>query len=648
MNLNEESSPIPFLNTSITSPEPFESKSKAKAILLTWKDVSVMVPDRTVEGGRRHILRGLTGYVAPGEVVAVMGPSGSGKSTLLDALAGRLDSNTNTRLKGDILVNGRKEALAFGTSAYVTQDDNLMSTLTVREAMYYSAQLQLPDSMSKKDKKDRAEATIRDMGLQDAVDTRIGGWGAKGISGGEKRRLSVGIEILTSPKLLFLDEPTSGLDSAAAFHVMNHIVKLSKHDNLSVVASIHQPSSEVFELFKNLCLLSGGRTLYFGSTMGANEFFASNGFVCPTMRNPSDHYLRTINKDFDMDVEQGIVGTTRSASEATEILIKAYQTSDTFRQVQHYVNMISCEKNDGSRTKKIIRRAGFVTQCLVLTQRSFVNMSRDLGYYWFRFGIYLVLNLCIGTLFYDIGHTYGSIQARGSVLTFISAFMTVLSVGGFPSFIEDMKIFSGERLNGHYSVASFVVANSLSSIPYLLLVSAIPATMAYYLVGLQRSFDHFVYFILLLFLDLMLVESLMMAVAPIVPDYLTGIITGSGIQGVFLLNGGFFRLPNDIPKPVWKYPVYHISYHKYAFQGFYKNEFQGLIFPNELKGGQSVITGDEIVKNVWQMETSYSKWIDLVVILAMLVVYRLMFWGVLIASEKFKPMVKGFLTRTKD
>ncbi|CAK9163271.1 unnamed protein product [Ilex paraguariensis] len=146
-----------------------------------------------------------------------------------------------------------------------------MTTLTVREAVYYSAQLQLPDSMSKYEKKERADATIREMGLQDAMDTRIGGWSVKGLSGGQKRRVSICIEILTRPKLLFLDEPTSGLDSAASYHVMNRIIRLAQQDRRTIIASIHQPSSEVFELFQNLCLLSSGRTVYFGSTSAANE-----------------------------------------------------------------------------------------------------------------------------------------------------------------------------------------------------------------------------------------------------------------------------------------------------------------------------------------------------------------------------------------
>uniref|UniRef100_A0A7N2M1L1 Uncharacterized protein n=1 Tax=Quercus lobata TaxID=97700 RepID=A0A7N2M1L1_QUELO len=464
---------------------------------------------------------------------------------------------------GEIFINGRKETLAFGTSAYVTQDDTLMTTLTVREAMYYSAQLQLPDSMSKFEKKERVEMTIKEMGLHDSMDTRIGGWSIKGLSGGQKRRVSICIEILTRLKLLFLDEPTSGLDSATSFHVMSRIVKLARQDGRTVIASIHQPSSEVFELFNNLCLLSTGMTVYFGSILMAKE-----GII----------------QDPD--------GTT-STEEVINILINSYKSSGTFQEVQHLVSKI-CQQNEGTLEKKG-SQASFITQCLVITSRSFVNMYRDLGYYWLRLAIYIALCLCVGTIFHDIGFTFGSIQARGSMLMFVAAFLTFMAIGGFPSFVEDMKIFGRERLNGHYGVSAYVIGNIFSSLPYLLIISLLPGAIAYYLVGLQKSFEHFAYFVLVLFVCMMLVESLMMIVASIVPDFLMGIITGAGIQGVMMLNGGFFRLPNDLPKPFWRYPMYYIAFHKYANQGFYKNEFEGLTFPNNQAGGSSTITGEEIL-----------------------------------------------------
>lgn len=161
----------------------------------------------------------------------------------------------------------------------MTQDETLIATLTVREAVYYSAQLQLPNSMSKSEKKERAEMTIREMGLQDAMNTRIGGWGAKGLSGGQKRRVSICIEILTRPNLLFLDEPTSGLDSAASYYVMSRIAKLEQREGRTIVTSIHQPSSEVFRLFTNLCLLSSGRVVYFGPASATIEVIGKGSFL---------------------------------------------------------------------------------------------------------------------------------------------------------------------------------------------------------------------------------------------------------------------------------------------------------------------------------------------------------------------------------
>lgn len=328
------------------------------------------------------------------------------------------------------------------------------------------------------------------------------------------------------------------------------------------------------------------------------------------------------------------------AEEAINILVNSYKSSDTYYQIQQGVLEI-CQKKTGILDKKG-NQASFVTQCLVLTRRSFVNMYRDLGYYWLRLAIYVALCLCVGTIFYDIGDSYGSIQARGSMLMFVAAFLTFMAIGGFPSFVEDMKIFGRERLNGHYGVAAFVVGNTISSIPYLLIISLLPGAIAYYLVGLQKGFEHFAFFCMLLFMCMMLVESLMMTVASIVPDFLMGIITGAGIQGVMMLNGGFFRLPNDLPKPFWRYPMYYIAFHKYANQGFYKNEFEGLTFPRDQSSGSSTISGEEILRNVWQVEMGYSKWIDIAILFGMVVLYRLVFLGIIKAVEKLKPVLRSF------
>ncbi|KAF9666069.1 hypothetical protein SADUNF_Sadunf16G0190400 [Salix dunnii] len=607
-------------------------------VFLTWKDLWVTVSNG--KKGSKSILQGLTGYAQPGELLAIMGPSGCGKSTLLDTLAGRLGSNT--RQTGDILINGHKQRLAYGTSAYVTQDDTLITTLTVKEAVYYSAQLQLPDSMSRAEKKERAEMIIREMGLQDAMNTRIGGWGSKGLSGGQKRRVSICIEIITHPKLLFLDEPTSGLDSAASYYVMSRIARLDHKDEntRTVIASIHQPSGEVFQLFDSLCLLSAGKVVYFGPASQANEFFALNGFPCPTLQNPSDHFLKTINKDFETDLEKGLEDSI-TAEVAINLLTKAYKSSDNYQQVKRLVTEI-CKKDGGTLEER--SHSSFLTQCLVLTRRSFVNMYRDLGYYWLRVAIYVSLSLGLATLFYNLGSDNDSIQDRGSLLMFIASFLTFMTIGGFPSFVEDMKVFERERLNGHYGATAFVIGNTFSALPYLLLISVIPGAIAYFLPGLHKGYEHFIYFVSVLFACMMLVESLMMTVASMVPNFLMGIITGAGIQAFMVLGGGFFRLPNDLPKPFWKYPMYYIAFHKYAYQGMFKNEFEGLTFLSNQAGGPQTIPGETILRDRWQVEMGVSKWVDLAILLGMVVLYRILFLVIIKTTEKIKPIITAFVS----
>ena len=203
------------------------------------------------------------------------------------------------------------------------------------------------------------------------------------------------------------------------------------------------------------------------------------------------------------------------------------------------------------------------------------------------------------------------------------------------------QIFRRERLNGHYGVSAFVISNWLSATPYLVLIAVLPGAIAYYLSGLKRRVDHFMYFTLVLCSCTMLVEGLMMIVAAIVPDFLMGIITGAGIQGIMMLNCGFFQLPSKLPKIVWKYPMFYISFHKYALQGFYKNEFLGLVLENNPGVGDKTITGEQVISVLFETEMGHSKWVDFAVLCGMIVAYRLLFVIIIKVVDKLKPMFKG-------
>ncbi|PWA44303.1 ABC-2 type transporter family protein [Artemisia annua] len=421
---------------------------KQRATYLVWQDLRVMLPN-SGDGPTKRLLHGINGFAEPGRIMAIMGPSGSGKSTLLDALAGRLAKNVV--MTGNVLLNGEEKKLTYGGVAYVTQEDVLMGTLSVRETITYSAHLRLPNTMSKEEVRDTIEGTIIEMGLEDCADTLVGNWHLRGISGGEKKRLSIALEILVRPRLMFLDEPTSGLDSASAFFVA-HALRGVARDGRTVISSIHQPSSEVFALFDDLFLLSGGETVYFGEAKDAIEFFAESGFPCPIKRNPADHFLRCINSDFDA-VTATLKGSLRIHEERQETdpfmnlvtaeikarLVEKYRWSKQAAKARSKMKQLSAIRGSETMTSTA-SQAGWWKQLITLTKRSFVNMSRDMGYYWLRIVIYLVISVCVGTIFYDVGTSYTAILARGACGGFIAGFMTFMSIGSFPSFIEDMKV----------------------------------------------------------------------------------------------------------------------------------------------------------------------------------------------------------------
>lgn len=618
---------------------------------LAWKDLTVVVS--LGNGDTQNVLDKLSGYAEPGSFTALMGPSGSGKSTMLDALSGRLAANAF--LSGTILLNGRRANLSFGTAAYVTQDDNLIGTLTVRETISYSARLRLPDRMAWSDKRALVESTIIEMGLQDCADTVIGNWHLRGISGGERRRVSIALEILMRPRLLFLDEPTSGLDSASAFFVTQTLRGLSR-DGRTVIASIHQPSSEVFELFDRLYLLSGGKTVYFGQASEAYEFFAQAGFPCPALRNPSDHFLRCINSDFDK-VKATLKGSMKmrfemnddpvdrvTTAEAIRTLVDSYRASQYCYSAKEKIEEMS--KIKGTVLDSGGSQASFLMQAFTLTIRSFVNMSRDFGYYWLRLVIYLVVTVCIGTIYLNVGTSYSAILARGACASFVFGFVTFMSIGGFPSFVEDMKVFQRERLNGHYGVGAFVISNTLSAMPFLILITFLSGTVCYFMVRLHPGFMHYVFFVLCLYASVTVVESLMMAIASIVPNFLMGIIIGAGIQGIFMLVSGYFRLPNDIPKPFWRYPMSYISFHFWALQGQYQNDLKGLIFDNQTPDLPK-IPGEYILENVFQIDMNRSKWVDLSVLFSMIIIYRIIFFIMIKVNEDVTPWVRGYIARRR-
>ncbi|XP_061955635.1 ABC transporter G family member 15-like [Populus nigra] len=614
---------------------------------LVWENLTVELPSMITSGSTRKLLSNLSGYAEPGHIMAIMGPSGSGKSTLLDSLAGRLSSNV--KMSGKVLINAKRSSIDCGDISYVTQEDFFLGTLTVRETITYSAHLRLPRKMTKEEIDSVVDNTIMEMGLQDCADSKIGNWHLRGISTGEKKRLSISVEILTRPHIMLLDEPTTGLDSASAFFVIRALSNVA-YDGKIVIFSIHQPSSDVFNLLDDLLLLSGGETVYFGEAKMAVKFFAEAGFPCPTKRNPSDHFLRCINLDFDIIAEallryQNICAIPESSSysvkmktaEIRETLIEKYKCSEfsinTRRRIQEISEEPAIEPN-----KRINARSW--KQLSTLTRRSFVNMHRDIGYYWLRMVLYVLISISIGVLFFNSGTDRETILERAKCVCFVYGFMICLSCGGLPFFIEEMKVFRRERLVGDYGEAVLVLSNFFSSFPFLLAISLLSGTIIYYMVKFHPGFPHYAFFCINLFCCLSVIETCMMIVASLVPNVLMGIGIGTGVIVFMMMASEIFRPVPDLPKFFWRYPVSYISFATWAIQGEYKNEMIGLEF-DPLLPGNSKVKGETVLQTVFGIPLSHSKWWDLTALLFLLLTHRLVLYMVL----KYKDRIASKFPR---
>ncbi|KAF9088595.1 hypothetical protein BGX29_000204 [Mortierella sp. GBA35] len=269
----------------IALPDDEAAKLMAEHIpaTLMFKDMSYVV-------GGKEVLRDVSGLVRPGQVMAIMGASGAGKTSLLDILARRHKSGT---VHGNIYINGRtiSHSEYKRVVGYVDQEDTLMSTLTVYETILYSALLRLPRDMSYDAKRFRVMETMSELGILGIKDMKIGASGQRSISGGEKRRVSIACELVTSPSILFLDEPTSGLDSYNAYNVVECLVTLARNYNRTVVCTIHQPRSNIFALFDQLILMAKGNLVFSGETRNLNAHLRSLGHPCPEGFNMADYML---------------------------------------------------------------------------------------------------------------------------------------------------------------------------------------------------------------------------------------------------------------------------------------------------------------------------------------------------------------------
>lgn len=519
---------------------------------LSWKNLSYIVDTKkTVQcpDGRKTILNNVSGRCAPGELTAVMGPSGCGKTTLLDILADRISSGT---IQGEIALNGetRNVKTFRAVSSYVAQEDSLLGSFTVLETLEMAARLSLPNSVTHQAIVERVQTVIDEMGLRVCEHTLVGDIFRKGISGGQKRRLSVAIELLSDPSVLLLDEPTSGLDSASTHNVMQFVSRLCA-ENKTVICTIHQPSSLVYEMFTNVAILTAGETVYFGRREHIIDHFSAAGYQCPMYMNPAEYFISLVNSDFEghADIKK---------------LVQSFSSSSIASKVVQGIEADAA----GARTAApvIPVKPSALRQFVVLMQRNTLNNIRNPGIYWVRLAMYTMLAFMVGTMYLSTNDAISE-EDMIPLLFYVQAFLVFMSVAVLPFFIEQRAVFLRERANSGLNVFSFALSNFIATLPGIFLIALVSTLLVVLLSGLHG----FWYFLLNLFLSLVVAESLMHVIGAAVPHYIIGIALGAGIYGMFMLCEGFM-VPKETIPDYWIW-AYYIAFHSYSFKSFVYEHF---------------------------------------------------------------------------
>jgi len=296
------------LNDDKPSSQPFASNNgnNGKKNHLVWSRINLKLMEKKKgkDNVKLDILKDVWGTAQVGKTTAIMGASGAGKTSLFQVLTGRIPSQGNLVQEGEIYLGGvrvdprnREHRKLFG---YVAQEDTLHETSTPREALRFSAKLRLPCTTTDEEIEQLVDKKLKALGLESAADTVIGGGFKKGISGGQKKRVSIGVELIASPSIVFLDEPTSGLDSYAAAQVMQLLDDVAKAGNI-VLFTIHQPSSKVFSSFDDLLLLNKGQIMHQGSVTNIADDFSAAGFPMPDNYNPAD-WVIDVSETNNIDV----------------------------------------------------------------------------------------------------------------------------------------------------------------------------------------------------------------------------------------------------------------------------------------------------------------------------------------------------------
>lgn len=525
---------------------------------------------------RKVLLNNISGEAREGEVIAVLGASGAGKSTLIDALAGRIERKS---LKGSVTLNGEaiESRVLKIISAYVMQDDLLYPMLTVEETLMYAAEFRLPRMVPKAKKKTRVEALIDQLGLRRAMNTVIGDEAHRGVSGGERRRVSIGMDIIHDPILLFLDEPTSGLDSTSAFMVIKVLQGIARSGSI-VMMSLHQPSYRILDLLDRLLLLSRGNTVYDGSPLDLSRFLKDFGNPVPENANQTEFALDVIRELEDspggitslveFNHSWQMMNKKKEAQEMPNLSLK-----DAIKASISRGKLVSADTStDNSNFTSIPDFSNpFFIEVTILSKRLLRNLSRLPELFGMRLGTIFLTGLILASLYWQLDNSPKGSDERFAFLSFTLITIFFACLEEIPFFIEERFILIRETAYNAYRILSYVLAHTLLTIPACITLALALSLTTFWSVGLSGGCSGFFFYFLVILFSFWAGSSFTAFISSIISDTTISFTVSVSILAYFLLFSGFYIHRESIPK-YWKW-FHYISMVKYPYQAITKNEF---------------------------------------------------------------------------
>ncbi|KAL4561289.1 hypothetical protein LXL04_033453 [Taraxacum kok-saghyz] len=600
-------------------PPPYPSKPSYK---LTVKNLSytikssyqITLPWLLNKSKRIDILKSVSFTAQSSEIMAIVGPSGSGKSSLLHFISGRVRDNTwdpkTTISLNDFPITSPSQMKKI--CGFVAQEDNLLPLLTVKETLMYSAKFRLTE-MSSKEKEHRVECLIHELGLVHVRNSYIGDEDDRGISGGERKRVSIGVDMIPDPPILLLDEPTSGLDSSSALQVVELLSNMSTSKQRTIILSIHQPSYRVLQYISNFLILSNGSVIHNGSLYSLEETINQLGFEIPTQLNALE---------FSMEIKETLetsynskepIPTFRELIEPSFATVWAEQTNGTFQEL-----LRRDQNTPNARHNEI----------LILCTRFWKTIYRTKQLFLARTMQAIVGGLGLGSVYVKVENNENGIAERLGLFAFSLSFLLSSTVEALPIYLQERRVLMKEASRGAYKTSSYMIANTIVFLPFLFVIGLLFSIPVYWLVGLDPSVTAFTFFVFVVWLIVLMASSLVLFLSAVSPDFISGNSLICTVLGAFFLFSGYF-IPKEVIPKYWMF-MYYVSLYRYPLDSWLVNEYWGrreVCFSGEGSGLKCLMTGEDILKGrglEWD-----SRWMNVGVMFGFFVFYRVLCWAIL-------------------